>query len=96
MQRTVSRGLPRPLRLGVPVVAALALGLSACSEPAAPSGPVPAPSSTSSSATPSSPAPGGTLAVPGGSTGSDGLTVHYLGQDGTVKTVRVEEFRARR
>jgi hypothetical protein len=96
MDRTVLRGLPRPLRLGLPVVAVLALGLSACSEPAAPGGPVPAPSSSPSSAAPSSPTPASTLAVPDGSTGSDGLTVRYLGQDGTVKTVRVEEFRAPR
>jgi|tagenome__1003787_1003787.scaffolds.fasta_scaffold18706037_2 hypothetical protein len=96
MHRTVSRGLPRLLRLSLPVVAVLALGLGACSEPAAPEGPVPTPSSTPSSAAPSSAAPAATLAVPDGSTGSDGLTVRYLAQDGTVKTVRVEEFRARR
>ena len=92
MHRTVSRGLPRPLRLGLPVVAVLALGLSACSEPTGPSGPAPAPSDAPSGAAPSSPAPAGTLAVPDDSTGSDGLTVRYLGQDGTVKTVRVEDF----
>jgi hypothetical protein len=30
--------------------------------------------------------------VVAGSTGSDGLTVRYLGDDGSVETVRVEDF----
>jgi hypothetical protein len=87
------RVVPKSLvRLGLPAVAALGLVLAGCGEPAAPS-----PSAPPSSSSPASPLPSGTLAptaVPstGGTSGSDGLTVRYLADDGSVKTVRVEDF----
>lgn len=82
--------LLRPLRLGLPAAAVLALALSGCSDPA-PAGPAPA-----APAAPSTPAapPAGGVQVGSSSTGSDGLTVRYL-DGGTVRTVRVEDFPAR-
>lgn len=89
--------LHRLARLGPPAVAVLALTLAGCSDPPATTPPAPTSSSpTSGTPTASSPtapaAPAGTLAPTVGSSGSDGLTVRYLGGDGTVKTVRVEDF----
>ena len=73
--------LLRPLRLGLPAAAVLALALTGCSDPVSPTAPEPAP-----------PAPAQPSVDPGASTtGSDGLTVRYL-DGGTVKTVRVEDF----
>jgi hypothetical protein len=72
--------LARLVRLGLPTVAVLALALAGCGDPApAPAAPPAAPASPS---------------VPTFSTtaGSDGLTVRYLAADGSVKTVRVEDF----
>jgi ABC-type glycerol-3-phosphate transport system substrate-binding protein len=56
--------------------------------------PVPAPTpSASTSATPTpTPTSGGRVVVTG-SAGSDGLTVRYQDRDGSVKTLRVEDFR---
>ena len=79
--------LSRPVRLGLPAVAVLALALGGCADPATP---VPAPSSAASS--PTSPTPSSPLSRTGGITGSDGLTVRYLDHDGSVKTVPVEAF----
>jgi hypothetical protein len=75
-------GPPRRIRLLLPAVAVLVLTLGGCGDPAAP-----APSEP-----PTPTAPASTLRTPSGSTGSDGLTVRYLDHDGTVKTVRVEDF----
>lgn len=79
--------MPRPVpqslrRLGLAAVAVLGLALTGCSDPApsTPSAP-PASSVPSNRITPT--------ATPGS---SDGLTVRYLGDDGTVKTIRVEDF----
>ena len=80
--------LRRLVRLGLPAVVVLAAGLAGCGEP------TPAPSAPSASSSPTT-APAGVPAV-AGSTGSDGLTVRYLGDDGSVKTVRVEDFPAER
>ena len=75
------RLVPKALvRLGLPAVAALALALAGCGDPA------PAPAAPPSTTVPSSLPP-----VTTGS-GSDGLTVRYLADDGSVKTVRVEDF----
>jgi len=74
--------LPRLLRLGLPAAAVLAVALTGCSDPAAPS----------PSAPPASPTGSSTIAPPTSGTGSDGLTVRYLGEDGTVKTLGVENF----
>jgi hypothetical protein len=84
----------RLVRLGLAAVAVLGLTLSACGEPtgSSPSGPATAPTGASSSST----APGGPgaqdLAVPDDAAGCDGLTVRYLGDDGTVKSVEVQDF----
>ena len=79
--------LRRLVRLGLPAVAVLAAGLAGCGEPTpAPAAP-PASRRRRSDVT----APAGVPTV-AGSTGSDGLTVRYLGDDGSVKTVRVEDF----
>lgn len=58
--------------------ALLAFGLSGCdqSEPASPPAPVPAPSAGRST----------------GPVGSEGLTVRYLGADGKIQTLDVEDF----
>lgn len=80
--------LRRLVRLGLPAVAVVAAALAGCGEPA----PAPAaPPASPSAATPS----GSSAGVPtvAGSTGSDGLTVRYLGDDGDLETVRVEDFR---
>ena len=81
--------LLRPLRLGLPAAAvlALALTLTGCSEPAPAD---PAPTAAASPSTPAA-APAGGVEVGSSSTGSDGLTVRYL-DGGSVKTVRVEDF----
>lgn len=85
------RTLLRPLRLGLPALAVVALTLGGCSDPATPSTPEPSPAAPTTQA-PATPAPTGGV-DPGASTaGSDGLTVRHLDQ-GTVKTVRVEDFR---
>ena len=88
MRRLVRPRLPRVVRLGLPV-ALLAVALTGCSDPvpssfAAPSAPTP-------SAPPTAPVPSG-LAPTVASGSSDGLTVRYLGDDGSVKTVGVEDF----
>ena len=73
------RHVPKALlRLGLPAVAVLAL--AGCADPSAPV----------SSATPSS--PHSAIPLTTGATGSDGLTVRYLGDDGSVRTLRVEDF----
>jgi len=74
--------LPRLLRLGLPAVTVLAMALAGCGDPATPGPGAPSTSPTASS----------TMAPPTSSTGSDGLTVRYLGDDGKVKTVGVEDF----
>ena len=74
--------LLRPVRLGLPAVAVLVLALAGCGDPAAPAPSAPATPPPASS----------TLGPATGSAGSDGLTVRYLGDDGDVKTVRVEDF----
>ena len=79
------RTLLRPLRLGLPALAVVALALGGCSDPAAPTAPQPTP------AAPSTSAPAGGVDPGASTTGSDGLTVRYL-EKGTVKTVRVEDF----
>lgn len=79
--------LLRPLRLGLPAAAVLALALTGCSDPAPAD---PAPAAPAAPATPAA-APVGGVEVGSSSTGSDGLTVRYL-DGGTVKTVRVEDF----
>ena len=79
------RTLLHPLRLGLPALAVVALALGGCSDPASPSAPGPTP------AAPSSQAPAGGVDPGASTTGSDGLTVRYLDQ-GTVKTVHVEDF----
>ena len=79
------RTLLRPLRLGLPALAVVALALGGCSDPAAPTAPEPTP------AAPSTSAPAGGVDPSASTTGSDGLTVRYL-EKGTVKTVRVEDF----
>ena len=79
MPRLVAHNLPR---LGLAAVAVLGLALTGCGDPAAPT-----PSAPSASSTPSSTVP---RTVDAG--GSDGLTVRYLAEDGTVKTVGVEDF----
>lgn len=73
--------VPRLVRLGLSAVAVLVLGLAGCGDPAAPGPGAPS--------TPASPAPAVPSAV---GTGSDGLDVRYLSEDGTMKTVRVEDF----
>jgi hypothetical protein len=73
--------LPRLLRLGLPAVAVLAMALAGCGDPATPGPGAPSASPTTSS-----------TITPPGSTGSDGLTVRYLGDDGRVKTIGVEDF----
>ena len=82
MRRLVPQCLPR---LGLAAVAVLGLALSGCGDPAAPT--PSAPAAPSASSTPSSTVP---RTVDAG--GSDGLTVRYLAEDGTVKTVGVEDF----
>ena len=77
----------RPLRLGLPAAAVLALALTGCSDPAPAE---PAPTAPAAPSTPAA-APAGGVQVGSSSTGSDGLTVRYL-DGGTVKTVRVEDF----
>ena len=69
------------------------LAATACSAGGEPAdAPVPAPTpSTSATPTPTA-APGGRIVVTG-SAGSDGLTVRYQDRDGSVKTLRVEDFR---
>jgi hypothetical protein len=79
MRRPLRQSLPR---LGLAAVAVLGQALVGCGDPAAPT-----PSLPSATPTPSSTIP---RAADAG--GSDGLTVRYLGDDGTVKTVRVEDF----
>jgi hypothetical protein len=79
--------LRRLVRLGLPAVAVLAAALAGCGEPAAaPVAPPASPAPTLPSGTPTG------VPTVAGSTGSDGLTVRYLGDDGDVKTVRVEDF----
>ena len=79
--------LLRPLRLGLPAAAVLALALTGCSDPAPAD---PAPTAPAAPSTPAA-APAGGVSAGTSSTGSDGLTVRYL-DGGTVKTVRVEDF----
>ena len=76
----------RLVRLGAGAAATLALGLTACGDPASPSAPAATPSGN-----PSAPVRH-ELTATSGTTGSDGLTVRYLSDDGTVRTVRVEDF----
>lgn len=77
----------RLVRLGLPAVAVLAVGLAGCGEPTpAPSAPPASPSTT----------PPADVPPADGSTGSDGLTVRYLGDDGSVENIRVEDFPAGR
>ncbi|MGI3779339.1 MAG: hypothetical protein ACRYG2_01045, partial [Janthinobacterium lividum] len=64
----------------------LGLALAGCGDPAAPS-----PSSPPASSAPTNPA-ADEVAASSGTAGSDGLTVRYLADDGTVKTVGVEDF----
>jgi len=80
--------LLRPLRLGLPAAAVLALALSGCSDPAPAD---PAPAAPTAPATPATAPAGGGVQVGSSTTGSDGLTVRYLDGE-TVKTVRVEDF----
>ncbi len=76
------RRVPKCLaRLGLPAVAVLGLALAGCSDPRAPTPGAPPP-----------PPATGTIAPSVASGGSNGLTVRYLADDGTVKTVRVEDF----
>lgn len=82
MHRLLHLRLPGLGRLGLPAVAVLTLALAGCSDPAA----------STPAAPPASPAPATTIAPTVSSGGSDGLTVRYLGDDGTIKTVRVEDF----
>ena len=80
--------LRRLVRLGLPAVAVLAAGLTGCGEPApAPAAPASSPSEAQASGMPTG------VPTVTGSTGSDGLTVRYLGGDGDVRTVPVEDFR---
>ena len=84
------RHLARLGGLGLPAAAVLTLALTGCSDPAAPTPTTPA----TTAPAPSAPASPGTprLAVQDDAAGSDGLTVRYLADDGTVKTVGVENF----
>jgi len=89
MRRLVRPRLPRVVRLGLPAVALLAVALTGCSDPVTPSAPVPG--SPTPGAPPASPAPSGIVPTVA-SVSSDGLTVRYLADDGSVKTVGVEDF----
>jgi len=89
MRRLVRPRLPRLVRLGLPAFALLAVALTGCSDPATPS--APPPSAPTPSAPPASPVPSG-IAPTVASGSSDGLTVRYLGDDGSLKTVGVEDF----
>lgn len=80
--------LARRFGLVLPGAVLLALGLGACGDPV-PAGSPPAPTQTTQPTPASAPV---TLPSATGA-GSDGLTVRYLDPDGTVKTVRVEDFR---
>ncbi|GAB2589033.1 hypothetical protein [Microlunatus antarcticus] len=78
------RRVPKVLvRLGLPAVAVLGLALAGCGDPATPTPAAPP-------ATPSSTVSPGLAPVADGR--ADGLTVRYLADDGTVKTVGVEDF----
>jgi hypothetical protein len=79
------RTLLRPLRLGLPALAVVALALTGCSDPSSPTAPEPPPAAPSSTPTTSG------VDVGSSTAGSDGLTVRYL-HEGTVKTVHVEDF----
>ena len=75
------------LRLTGSLLAA-GLALTGCGD-AAGSSPVPA---TTSTGTPTPTSRATPLAVPAAGAGSDGLTVRYAGADGSIKTLRVEDF----
>ena len=89
----MTSSLRRPARLGLPTVTVLVLALAGCGDPAEPSPAAPVPT-TATSASPSAPAGpvARDLEVPDGTAGSDGLTVRYLADDGTVRTVGVQDF----
>lgn len=78
----------RLVRLGLPAVAVLVAGLAGCGEPAPAPGPAAAATSPAPAATPAAT----DLGTVAGTAGSDGLTVRYLGDDGSLRSVRVEDF----
>jgi hypothetical protein len=75
--------LTRLVRLGLPAVAVLSLGLAACIDPA-----VPVPSAPSTST------PSGSALQTSGTPEVTGLTVRYLDDDGTLRTVQVKDFQS--
>jgi hypothetical protein len=76
---------------GAVLLAVLAAGAGcATSEESAPSPTPTPPASSPSSPAPTEVLPTSTLAT--GTAGSDGLTVRYRDHDGSLKTVRVEDF----
>ncbi len=76
--------LLRPLRLGLPAAAVLALALAGCGDPG-PAEPAPAAAATPAARTTEE------VVVDGSTLDSDGLTVRHL-DGGTLRTVRVEDF----
>ena len=76
------------------LVAGLAAGVAALAGCAHPSAPADPPASTPTASASPSPAPrlGDGPAVGTAGTGSDGLTVRYLGPDGKIKTLPAEDF----
>ena len=79
---------------GALLLAGLAAACTTGGEPAASPVPTPEPSaSTEASPTPTSEPTPGERPVVVGEIGSNGLTVRYQDRDGSVKTLRVEDFR---